>query len=130
MAPTLPNRPTGHGLHADAAGREYHPAAQSLQFAAPGAEYRPAAHGTAVAFIDPAPQAYPAAHCPLQLAVASPVTSPYVPGGHGLQDPDAPRAYCPAMHVTPYMVVEPGAHAAPAMHGPLQLRVDCPLTPP
>ncbi len=61
-----PNTPAGHIRH-------------SL---APASEYCPAGHCTAVALVDPAGQACPALHPPLQLTDARPSSLPNDPAGH------------------------------------------------
>ena len=128
----------------------YWPTGQRLQSPLPAVAYCPGPHTTAVATTEPAGQAYPAAHGPLQRDTVSPVVlpkypgshdplhaddvspgpAPYVPVEHGVHD-DAPVVeYCPAGHVIGHDDVEPTAHAQPAWHSPLQLDVVAPLVEP
>ena len=78
--------------------------------------------------VDPATHAYPAAHGPLQFAVALPLTLPYSPALHAVHTLAPAKLYCPALHCTAVALVDPAAHAYPAAHGPLQLLFVAPLT--
>ena len=83
--------PSGHALHA----------------AAPPVLYCPAAHGTAVALVDPAGHAYPAAHGPLHDDVVSDVALPNVPPGHELHTDTPPVLYGPTAQGACVALVEP-----------------------
>ncbi len=63
----LPKRPLGHGVHT----------------AAPPTLYCPALHRAAVALVDPAGQAYPGAHGPVQVAEGRAEVPPNRPAGQG-----------------------------------------------
>jgi hypothetical protein len=67
------------------------PAAQGVHARAPAREYRPAGHSTAVEFVDPRGQAYPAVHDPEQALVVRPVVvgRPNLPAGQPVHA-DAP----------------------------------------
>ena len=81
-------------------------------------------------FVDPAAQAYPATHGPLQLAFVSPLVAPNWPAGHGVQVPDAASAYWPGAHSTLVLVTDPAGQAYPAGHGPLQYGAVAPVVAP
>jgi hypothetical protein len=67
------------------------PCAQGAQDAAPvPLLWRPGGHSWAVAFTDPAGQAYPAAQGPLQPLSASAWSDPYRPDGHRVHKPAEP----------------------------------------
>ena len=124
-APTPHTYPAGHALHA----------------AEPLYAYCPGGHTAAVALVDPDTQKWPAAHAPLHDADAwppaspyrpaahsplhdglvSPGAPPYTPAGHGVQDPDAAPLYVLMGHCIAVGWVDPGGHAYPAGHGPLQV---------
>ena len=55
-----------------------------MHAAAPTSEYCPGAHDTAVAFVDPAGQAYPALQFPVQSAVINPDVLPNRPAVQGV----------------------------------------------
>jgi hypothetical protein len=57
----------------------------------PGALYWPVGHRTAVALVEPAGQAYPAAHRPLHPGTVNPGTAPYAPTGHSVHIPAPPQ---------------------------------------
>ena len=83
----------------------------------------PAGHALAVAFVDPAAQAYPAAQLPLQVDIVSPDVAPKLPARHGplqlaLVKPAEPP-YRPALQFV--HDVEPATENWPAGHSPLQL---------
>jgi hypothetical protein len=82
-----PNVPAGHRPeHAAVISPEalpYRPAPQAVHDAALPRLNVPGAHGTAVALVDPAGQAYPALQRPLHPAVARPGEEPYRPGPQG-----------------------------------------------
>ena len=90
----------------------YSPALQFTHTLAPAKLYCPGLHMLAVAFVDPATHAYPAAHGPLQLLFVSAATLPNTPAGHTRQ------------------LVEPDTLYQPAGQGPLQFAFDSPLLPP
>ena len=54
----------------------YRPAGQSVQEPAPAREYLPATHWDAVPVVDPAGQAYPAVHGPVQVLLARALALP------------------------------------------------------
>ena len=88
-------------------------------------------HNAAVAVVDPATHAYPAAHGPLHCAVDAPVALPYRPASHSplhagvdmptlapydpaaqsLQSALPPTLYRPTPHTRAVALVEPGGHA-------------------
>ena len=82
--------------------------AQPVHELAPPALYVPLPHLTAVALVEPAGQAYPAAHTPLQLLLDRPVAAPKTPAGHNVHIV-APRAslYCPMGHGIAVAFVDP-----------------------
>ena len=81
-----PYRPASHSpLHADvfmATIAPNRPATQFVHANCPSSLYVPEEHIEAVATMDPAEQAYPARHGPLQLDDISPEALPYRPGEH------------------------------------------------
>ena len=149
-----PNTPPSHRpLHAAVVSpREppYFPASHGVHVADPDDEYWPRGHCTAVALTEPAGQAYPAGHSPLQLGAVRPVDEPYAPPGHkplqlafvspaldpyrpaaqGVHVAALPTEYWPAGHSTAVALVEPAGHAYPAAHGPLHVGTDIPLAAP
>jgi hypothetical protein len=90
-----PNRPGSQGplqvAVTIAAVAPYRPALQLVHTPAPARLYLPAGQTDAVGLLDPATQAHPAAHNPLQAAEVSPDTLPYRPAGQGVQDPAPSR---------------------------------------
>ena len=126
------------------------PAAHGVQVDAPAVLYVPGLHGTAVAFVDPAGHAYPAAHASLQLDDVRPVALPKRPAGHcPLQslpvkpgvDPNRPAAHAvhtlapptlnlPAGHTLAVADVDPDGQVYPGVHGPLQFAVVSPAVAP
>jgi hypothetical protein len=84
---TLPYRPTSHGpLQAGVvklADAPYVPTGQFTHTAAPLTEYCPTPHATAVPFVDPGGQAYPALHAAVQFAAVAPADEPKRPPAHG-----------------------------------------------
>ena len=66
---------------------------------------------------------YPAAHRPLQSAVAKPVALPNRPDGHGLHAVAPASEYWPGRHSTRVVSDVPAGHAAPAVHTREQLAV-------
>ncbi len=58
------------------------PAGQRLHNPEPAREYFPTGHTATVELVDPAGQAYPAAHGPVQAGEVRPVEEPYCPTGH------------------------------------------------
>jgi hypothetical protein len=85
----------------------YKPAAHKLHTAEPPTLYWPAAHLTAVAFVEPVGQKYPALQFPLHALVVSPETLPYKPAAHKLHDDQPLKLYWPAAHRTAVEFVEP-----------------------
>ena len=75
-----PYLPASHGpLHAELVSPvvdPYVPAGQAIHDGAAPVLYCPAAHTTAVALVEPAGHAYPAAHDPVQAALVRPVVEP------------------------------------------------------
>ncbi len=58
-------------------------AGQLAQVPAPPKLYSPGGHSTAVALVEPAGQAYPAVHSPLQVSADAATAAPNRPAGHG-----------------------------------------------
>jgi hypothetical protein len=118
-----PYLPAGHGPLQAAVDRPdvdpYKPTAQLLQEVAPDRLYVPTGQVAAVALRDPAAHAYPAAQLPLHAAVVRPALDPYLPPGHGVQDPAPPSLYVPAPHRNAVECVDPAGHAYPAEHAPV-----------
>jgi hypothetical protein len=132
---TLPNRPASHGAVQAAVASPglppYRPTGQSVQVPAAAREYRPAGQMAAVGLTDPATQAYPAvhgplqpastapgplpnrpgAHCPVQAAEVAPGLDPNRPGAHRVHVPAPGPLYRPTGHNAPVPLVDPGAHA-------------------
>lgn len=126
------------------------PAGQLLHDPDPATENLPAGHCTAVADVDPATHTYPALHSPLHAADVSPVILPYVPAGHcAVQDalvspavePNVPtghsvqlpapaKLYLPTAHTAAVGLVDPAAHAYPALQPPVHPLVVRPCTAP
>ena len=146
--------PGGHGAVQPAVVRPaelpYTPAGHSVHAPAPARLYCPAAHRVAVADVDPAGQAYPAMHAPLQLDPVSPPTDPNLPtvhaplqlaldsadndpnlpGGQGVHAPAPARLYCPVAHIDCVADVDPVGQAYPALQLPLQPVVLRPVVDP
>ncbi len=74
------------------------PAGQGVQAPRPPALNKPMGHTEAAAVVDPSTQKYPAEQLPLHAAVVNPVTDPYLPAGHTVQDPKPPPLYLPGLH--------------------------------
>ena len=82
--------------------------AQPVHDPAPPALYVPLPHLTAVALVEPAGQAYPGAHTPLQLLLDSPVAAPYTPAGHDMHTlAPGTSLYCPTGHGFAVAFVDP-----------------------
>jgi hypothetical protein len=162
-APAREYRPTGHSVPLTLPATQKYPTVQLLEHAAdvrpatlpyspaphcvhapaPPSEYVPATHCTAVADVEPAGHAYPAAHGPLQDAdvapvllpnlpathcpvhddTAMPAVAPYVPAEHSLHTLAPLRLYLPTPHNSAVALVDPAAHAYPAVHGPVHVAV-------
>ncbi len=103
----LPKRPAGHGVHP----------------AAPGPLYCPAWHSTAVALVDPAGHACPAAQSPVHVGRATPEVLPNDPPGHGVHPAAPGPLYWPAGHSTAVALVDPAGQAYPAVQLPLHTDV-------
>ena len=108
----------------------YRPALQLVQTPAPPTLNLPSGHIAAVALVDPATHAYPAAQLPLHAADGRPAVAPYVPAGHALHTPAPLKLYCPAGHTTAVAFVDPATHAYPALQLPLHPALDRPPTKP
>lgn len=93
----------------------------------PAGLYVPAGHMDAVALVDPAAQAKPGAHAPVQLADVRPVVLPNRPAPHALQRPAPPGEKVPAAQMSDVDVVDPAGHAYPGAHAPVQLEDTRPL---
>jgi hypothetical protein len=91
----------------------------------PAGHAYPASHGPLQEGVDRAGSApnRPAGHSPLQSAVPSAVALPNRPVAHTLQLTAPGREYVPAGQTDAVALVEPGAHAYPAVHMPLQAAV-------
>jgi hypothetical protein len=109
----------------------YRPAAQDVHDDDPASEYLPAGHTDAVALVDPAAHAYPAAQLPLHAADDRPATAPYRPAahaavhaadvspvpspnrpaGHSTHSPAPDRLYRPTPHMVAVALVDPATHA-------------------
>lgn len=74
------------------------PGGQGLHTAAPPVEYLPGPHRVAVALVDLAGQACPAAHCPEQAAEVRAEAAPNTPAGQSVHRPAPAKEYCPAPH--------------------------------
>lgn len=61
----------------------YRPGGHAEQMEAPASEYFPGGHTLTEEFVLPAGHVYPAVHCPLHAALASPDLDPNVPEGQG-----------------------------------------------
>ena len=123
----LPYTPAGHCAVHDAFVRPdvdpYRPTAHALHTPAPALLYCPAGHTAAVALVDPAAHAYPATQLPEHPAVPSPAVDPYSPAAHGVHVPDPPTLYLPATQIEAVGLVDPAAHAYPALQFPLHAGV-------
>ena len=86
---------------------------------APAKLYWPAGHGAAVALVEPVEHAYPAVHWPLHAAVPTAAVAPYRPAAHILHAPAPAKLYWPAGHAAAVELVDPAAHAYPAVQLPL-----------
>jgi hypothetical protein len=120
-----PNLPTGHGPLQAATVMgvvpPYRPTPQSVHTPAPAREYLPSGHSNAVAVDDPAAHAYPAAQFPVHVATAIAVVPPKRPAGHREHDPSPTRLYRPVGHVNAVALVDPAAHAYPAVQFAVQV---------
>ncbi len=126
------------------------PGAQALHTNASPRLYRPCGHGTDVGSTDPAGQAYPEAHGPVQEEVVRAAPAPYLPASQrplqiGDLKPDvlpntpagqsthapAPAAlYRPAPQMTSVAVRDPAGQKYPASHCPLHVSTDTPAADP
>ncbi len=152
--------PTAHAypaeqlpLHAGEArpgAAPYRPAAHNVHDAAPARLYLPAAQTDAVALVDPAAQACPAVQLPLHVGDDRPGTAPYRPaahaavhaadvspvpfpnrpGGQSTHSPAPDRLYWPTPHIDAVGLVDPAAHAYPALQFPLHVSIDMPVVDP
>jgi hypothetical protein len=102
-----------------------------VQLPAPSqGECVPGLHGTAYPLADPCGHSWPGGQGLLQAGVVRPDCSPKVPSGQGVHAPAPPRLYVPGPHAMGVGYVLPGAHAYPAVHGPLHLAELKPGIPP
>ena len=96
----------------------YSPAAHSMHDDAFPTLYVPTPHTLAVAVVEPATHAYPAAHGPLHSALVRLVDDPYRPGAHAPLHADVvspvPLPYWPAGHSE--HTLDPGPLHWPAAH--------------
>ena len=119
----------------------YKPAVQLVQVPEACKLYLPGGHTLTERLKVPGGQAYPAGHGPLQDALVSPGTAPYVPTGHGplhvtavmgvvlpyrptpqsVHTPAPAREYLPTGHVAAVAVDDPAAHAYPAVQFPVHV---------
>jgi hypothetical protein len=106
------------------------PAGHAAQVPALPTLYWPGMHTAAVAFVDPAAHAYPALQGPLHAGLDRPLAAPYRPGLQLLQVPTPPTLYWPGPQMVAVALVDPGAQAYPALHGPLHAGLDRPLAAP
>lgn len=144
---TLPNRPAKHRPVHVAEVRPgvapNSPAEQLEQTAAAPVLKVPGPHCTAVDDVEPAGHACPGVHGPVQAALTSrgtlpnrpgpqgpaqaavgrACTSPYRPGGQSMQTLEAGGEYVPAGHTAAVVLVDPSAHAYPAVQLPAQAAV-------
>ncbi len=81
------------------------PTLQFVHAPEPALAYVPGGHTEAVADVDPAGHAYPAAQFPVQAAEANPAKAPYKPAGHG-----AVQVLVVKPGVEPYVPVGQGEH--------------------
>ncbi len=95
------------------------PAVQLVQAAAAPRLYCPGGQAAAVGRKEPGAHAYPALQLPVQRALVMPDTAPYRPAAQLLQTPAPPKLYCPAGHTIAVALVQPAAHACPALHSPV-----------
>jgi hypothetical protein len=109
---TDPKRPAGHSplqLDDDRPATEPNrPALQLLQTPAPGRLNVPGGQTEALGDEVPDGQKNPAAHGPLQLAVARPSVPPYRPALQLLHDPDPDTLYVPTPHTAAVADTDPG----------------------
>ena len=146
-APGTPYSPAGHwsvqlGLERPAAD-PYRPPEQLTHWEYPLRLNLPGAHNTAVEFVDPEGQKYPAVQFPEHAAEVSPGVAPYTPPGHRpeqpgsdrpalrpylpatqlVQSPVPAREYLPAGHEEEFALMLPAGHTNPAAHTPLQFEL-------
>lgn len=90
----------------------------------PAGQAKPAVHGPLqLALLEgPVPLPYrPAAHCPEHAAEVKAGDEPYSPAAHGVQVPAPRMLYRPTGHTMAVDEVDPGPQAKPASQTPLQL---------
>ena len=97
---------------------------------ASGRLYRPMPHMAAVAFVDPATQAYPALQFPLHVGNDCPGVSPNTPAGQSAHCPAPDRLYRPTPHMVAVALVDPATHAYPALQFPLHVSAVTPVADP
>ncbi len=101
-----------------------------MQAHAPAREYCPVVQMEAVGEEDPRGQKYPAWQLPEQELEVWAEVDPKSPAAQSVQAPAAGPEYLPAGHREAVGLVEPAAHAYPAVHGPEQEAVDWPEVEP
>ncbi len=99
-----------------------------------------------MALVEPATQKYPAVHEPLQVPADMPASDPNRPAGHAavhpavvrplafpnrpaaqsVQLPCPPALNFPGLHMDAVALVDPAAHAYPALQLPLHVATDTP----
>ena len=131
---TDPNRPAGHAaVQFDVVSPllfPNRPAAQSVHTPCRPVLYFPGTHTAAVALVDPAAHAYPAAQSPLHVATDTPGVDPNCPATHVVHTPAPPSEYVPAGQMDAVAFVDPATHAYPALQFPLHAADDRPGAPP
>jgi hypothetical protein len=111
IADVLPNRPGGHAVHWLAPPKLYVPSphATAVEFVDPGGQMYPAVHGPLhvdVVRLTVSPKD-PAAHRPLHADVFNPDKLPYWPTIHALHTPAPSRLYFPGGHIAAVLFVDP-----------------------
>jgi hypothetical protein len=72
----------------------------------------------------------PAGHGAVQVATVRPSVSPYFPAGQFVHAPALAELYFPEEHFDSVALLDPAAHAYPAVHAPEQDAVVNPSVPP
>jgi hypothetical protein len=131
---TAPYRPAGHGpVHEDVFSlwlAPYRPALQLVHEPAPDRENVPGWQLTAVALVDPAGHAYPAAQLPLHVGKGMAADAPYSPAEQSVHTPLPDREYLPGGQADTVALEDPAGQAYPAEQGPEQEEVDRPVEAP
>jgi hypothetical protein len=108
----------------------YRPAAQSVHTPDPDTLYFPTGHTAAVADVDAGTQKYPALQLPLHPALDRPLVPPYSPAAQSAHDPHPDSEYRPGEQMDAEGLVDPAAHAYPALQLAVQLDTGRPDTDP